>query len=33
MAKCSACGHSPLPEEIDEGTGVYCPECGHGQHV
>ncbi|MEE6210884.1 hypothetical protein U3A55_12065 [Salarchaeum sp. III] len=29
---CSECGAS-LPEEIDEGTGVYCSECGHGQLV
>lgn len=32
MAKCSECGHT-LPEEIDEGAGVYCPNCGTGQHV
>ena len=29
---CSHCG-ATLPEEIDEGTGVYCTECGHGQLV
>lgn len=29
---CTECGAS-LPEEIDEGTGVYCSECGHGQLV
>ncbi|ELZ84434.1 hypothetical protein C453_12846 [Haloferax elongans ATCC BAA-1513] len=30
--QCSNCG-SHLPEEIDEGTGVYCPDCGLGQLV
>lgn len=29
---CAECG-SLLPDEIDEGTGVYCPSCGHGQLV
>ena len=29
---CAECG-ATLPEEIDEGTGVYCTECGHGQPV
>ena len=29
---CAECG-STLPKEIDEGTGVYCNECGHGQLV
>lgn len=29
---CSECG-ATLPREIDEGAGVYCPECGTGQHV
>jgi len=32
MADCSHCG-ATLPEEIDDGTGVYCSECGHGQLV
>jgi len=32
MADCSHCG-ATLPEEIDDGTGVYCTECGHGQLV
>lgn len=32
MSECSECG-AELPEEIDEGTGVYCTECGTGQHV
>ena len=31
-AKCVEC-RSFLPDEIDEGTGVYCSDCGHGQHV
>jgi hypothetical protein len=30
--QCVECG-SYLPEEIEPGTGVYCPDCGHGQHV
>jgi hypothetical protein len=29
---CAHCG-ATLPAEIDEGTGVYCTECGHGQLV
>ncbi|RDZ61408.1 hypothetical protein C5B90_19245 [Haloferax sp. Atlit-12N] len=29
---CSECG-AVLPEEIIEGTGVYCDECGTGQMV
>lgn len=32
MTACSNCGEE-LPEEIDEGTGVYCENCGHGQMV
>jgi Zn finger protein HypA/HybF involved in hydrogenase expression len=31
-SKCVVCD-SYLPDEIDEGSGVYCPNCGHGQHV
>ena len=30
--RCVECD-APLPEEIEAGTGVYCPECGLGQHV
>lgn len=29
---CAECG-AVLPEEIEPGTGVYCNECGTGQHV
>lgn len=28
--KCVECG-GWLPDEIEEGTGVYCPRCGTGQ--
>ena len=31
-SKCVECG-GWLPEEIDRGTGVYCPKCGTGQLV
>ena len=31
-AKCVECG-SFLPDEIEDDTDVYCPDCGHGQHV
>ena len=31
-SKCVECG-GWLPEEIDPGTGVYCPKCGTGQLV
>jgi NTP pyrophosphatase (non-canonical NTP hydrolase) len=30
-AQCTECG-AYLPDEIEDGTGVYCPECGTGQH-
>lgn len=22
-----------LPDEIEPETGIYCPRCGHGQHI
>lgn len=31
-AKCVECG-GYLPDEIEPGTGAYCPQCGHGQHI